>query len=344
MARASLRRTISGNATTPGWSGPEPPTSSPVSPFAAAASLSISYFPRSPSLQCANENHLISSPDPLQLFSPSARNYVDVDDHNCHPTNGDAVLRVGLVINAEPDALPSSSRESSPRLSNLLQRSPSSDPFVVPGPPIVHHDQISALEHGASPTGGRYSMRTRQPRQLKPYAFDRLEYTHQLKYHPDAIVKFHGHRNPVESSSSPPPCSDADDTDGAVEEMGGERPSEDPRVLPHAKQRKRHRTNTERPSAPLPTMPQRASGLHLPMGSPSLTRRGIGSPAIADRARVPDQYNDDSPEAAAAWYPDAFNDLSSGLGSDDALPLSTLQNDLHVNHTPRPRVKRIRVL
>ena len=187
-------------------------------------------------------------------------------------------------------------------------------------------------------------MRTRQPRQLKPYAFDRLEYTYQLKHHPDAIVNFRGHRNPVESSSSPPPCSDANDTDDAVEHMGGERPSGVPRVLPHAEQKKRHRTKTKHPSAPLPAVPRRMSGLHRSMESPSLTRRGIGSPASADRARLPHLDNDDSPVEAPAWYPDAFNELSSGLGSDDALPLSALQNDLPVNHTLRPRVKRRRVI
>jgi len=47
-------------------------------------------------------------------------------------------------------------------------------------------------------------MRTHQPRQLKPYAFDQLEYKHQLKHHLDAIVKLNGYRSPVESSSPPP--------------------------------------------------------------------------------------------------------------------------------------------
>ncbi|KAH9956970.1 Mus7/MMS22 family-domain-containing protein [Russula dissimulans] len=341
-ARVSLRRSVSGNATTPGWTGPGPPTSSPVSPL-AAASLSVSYLPRSPSQHRANENHLISSPDPLQLLSLPARRSVDVDNHNRRPTDHN-----GLVMTAGPDASPSSSsrplRESSPRQFNLRQRSSSPDPFVVPAPPIIgmNHDQISALENGASAEGGRYSMRTRQPRQLKPYAFDRLEYTYQLKHHPDAIVNFRGHRNPVESSSSPPPCSDANDTDDAVEDIGGERPSEDPRVLPHAEQKKRHRTKTKHPSAPLHAVPRRMSGLHRSMESPSLARRGIGSPASADRARLPHLDNDDSPVEASAWYPDAFNEWSSGLGSDDALPLSAPQNDLPVNHTLRPRVKRRR--
>jgi hypothetical protein len=36
----------------------------------------------------------------------------------------------------------------------------------------------------------RYSLRTRQPKQVKPYAYDRVAYKQQMKSNPDAIVKF----------------------------------------------------------------------------------------------------------------------------------------------------------
>lgn len=72
----------------------------------------------------------------------------------------------------------------------------------------------------------------------------------------------------------------------------------------------------------------------------------MGPHAIMDlalAASIPDIDGGDSPVEAGAWYPDAFNDLSSGLGGDD-IPLSTAQDDLRDSHTPPPRVKRRRVL
>ncbi|KIP07366.1 hypothetical protein PHLGIDRAFT_35454 [Phlebiopsis gigantea 11061_1 CR5-6] len=38
--------------------------------------------------------------------------------------------------------------------------------------------------------GGRYSLRERNPRQIKPYAYDRVLYVRQMRSNPDAIVKF----------------------------------------------------------------------------------------------------------------------------------------------------------
>jgi hypothetical protein len=60
-------------------------------------------------------------------------------------------------------------------------------------------------------------------------------------------------------------------------------------------------------------------------------------------ASIPDIGGGDSPVEAGAWYPDAFNDLSSGLGGDD-MPLCAAQDDLPDGHTPLPRVKRRRVI
>ena len=244
---------------------------------------------------------------------------------------------------AEPGASPNFSiRLPSPEL-NPPQFSPSPDPFTVPDNQPLHVDPNEALdiENDLGAAGGRYSMRTRQPRQLKPYAFDRLAYKHQLKHHPDAIVKLVGRRSPVESSS----CSGEGDTDGAAENSGGEHPSGEARTRLHIKGKKRHRAGGGHPSTPPPVARRRTPAVQLPSGSP-LDRRFTGPHAITNPALVasiPDIDGGDSPVEAVAWYPDAFNDLSSGLGGDD-MPPSTSQDDLGGNSTPPPRVKRRRVL
>ena len=218
-----------------------------------------------------------------------------------------------------------------------------SDAFTVPSPTLdMNRNGTPAIENDTGAAGGRYSMRTRQPRQLKLYAFDRLEYKYQLKHHPDAIIKFNGRRSPVESLSR----SCEGDTDGAAGNSGGEHPSEDAQILPRAKGKKMHRAGTEHPSAPAPVAHRRVSGVELSLGSPSLGRRFTGSSAIADLALVasiPNVGGNSNPAEAATWYPDAFNDLSSRVGSDD-MPLSTDQNDLRDSRTPLLRVKHRRVL
>jgi hypothetical protein len=251
--------------------------------------------------------------------------------------------RLDQDAGAEPGASPNFSiRLPSPEL-NPPQLSPSPDPFTVPDHQSLHVNPNGTfdIEYDTGAAGGRYSMRTRQPRQLKPYAFDRLAYKQQLKHHPDAIVKLVGRRSPVESSSR----SSEGDTDGAAENSGGEHPSGDARIMLHIKGKKRHRAGGGHPSTPLPVARRRTSAVRLPSGSP-LDRRFTGPPAIMDLALVasiPDIDGGDSPVEAGAWYPDAFNDLSSGLGGDD-MPLSTSQDDLGGSNTPPPRVKRRRVL
>ena len=210
----------------------------------------------------------------------------------------------------------------------------------------VNNHLTSARENGANVAGGRYSMRTRQARQLKPYAIDRLEYKHQLKHHPDAIVKFNGYRSPVESSSPPLLSSVEDDIDGAAENPGGESFSVDAQILPRTKRKKRHRTNTEHPSAQPSTSHRRSSKAQVSRRSPPLIRSVTGSSATADIGRatsIPDLGNGSGPETAAIWYPDAFDDMSSGVGSDD-VPLNTCGDDLRVNDSHPPRIKRRRVI
>jgi hypothetical protein len=277
--------------------------------------------------------------------------YADADDHHSRPTDHVVVLQTTSSTTGL-DQDPGAGSSASPNLSMHLsfrevssQRlSPSPDPFTAPAPPTpeVNHIDALAIENDTNVAGGRYSMRTRQPRQLQPYAFDRLEYKHQLKHHPDAIVKFTGRRSPVESLSR----SNEGDTDGTAENSGGEHPSKDARILPRPKGKKRHRPSTGHPSVPPPIAHRRTSGVQLPLGSLSPDRRFTVSSTIADRAMVTsilDVGGNGSPAEAEMWYPDVFNDLSSGLGSDD-MPLSTAQNELGGSHIPPPQVKRRRVL
>ncbi|KIK23682.1 hypothetical protein PISMIDRAFT_679140 [Pisolithus microcarpus 441] len=93
-----------------------------------------------------------------------------------------------------PDELrlfPSVRRPSSPR-PNTLTEGP--DPLIIP----------EDTEHRSV----RYSLRRRDPRQLNPYAYDKLLYKQQMRSNPDAIVKFlspkkksHGHQDHYEGET-----------------------------------------------------------------------------------------------------------------------------------------------
>ncbi|KAI9458396.1 hypothetical protein BJY52DRAFT_1269527 [Lactarius psammicola] len=237
---------------------------------------------------------------------------------------------------------------SSPLPISPIQPSPSADPFVVPAPAPTQANQDEGYPYGgdANAAGGRYSMRTRQPRQLKPYAIDRLEYKHQLKHHPDAIVRFAGLRNPVESSSSPAP-SDAGESgaDGVAADSASEHSSNHMLVNTHAKGKERRRTGVEQHLDMPPATHREISRVQLATKSLGPVRgRMSGSSAVEVFPRatsLPDQGSNDVAGAPVPWYPDAFNDVSSGSGSDDE-PLSVVQRPPRASHTPPPRGKRRR--
>ncbi|KAH9034608.1 Mus7/MMS22 family-domain-containing protein [Lactarius pseudohatsudake] len=319
------------NFTTPGWSGHGPPTSSPVSPL-IPASLSVSSLTRRYKTQNSEP-----SPDPLQIISPFRERDEQhmpfpTDDEMLDPTSSpnseghrhDAMLG-GLAGGLSPPPI------------RPMQPSPSVDPFVVPAPEAIQ-DEVYPNDSGANATGGRYSMRSRQPRQLKPYAIDRLEYKHQLKHHPDAIVRFAGLRNPVESSPSPAPPSDAGEsgTDGVAGNSASEHSFNHMPVNMHTKGKKRRRTGTEQHLARhRETVPLATTSLGRVRGGPSAVE------VFPRAASLPGQGEDDVADAPAPWYPDVFNDMSSGLGSDDG-PLNTVQRSPRVSHAPPPRARRRR--
>ena len=300
--------------------------------------------------QGTNRKSSSSSPDPLLLsFSPKVH-YAGANDSNydvaAELQMSSRTARLDQDAGAEPDASPNFGIRLPSLEFNPPQLLPSPGLFTVPD----HQQPLDAnpygtldIEDGALAAGGRYSMRTRQPRQLKPYAFDRLAYKQQLKHHPDAIVKLVGHRSPVRSSS----CSSEGDTNGAAENSGGEHPLENARTLPRIKGKKRDRAGGGHPShsTPPPIARRRPYGVQPASGSP-LDRTFTRPHAITDLAfvaSIPDIDGGDSPVEAGAWYPDAYNDMSSGLGDDD-MHLSTGQDDVHDSHNPPPRAKRRRVL
>ena len=338
---------ITENLATPGWSGHGPPTSPPVSPLIPSAS-SLRYRPKSPRRIPDSEY----SPDPLQIISPSGKHPdeghepfpadIEMYDPTSNPNreghrHGVIAILDGLASSSPPPIRPT-------------QPSPSADPFVVPATAPTEPNQDEAYSNGddANAAGGRYSMRTRQPRQLKPYAIDRLEYKHQLKHHPDAIVRFAGLRNPVQSSSSRAP-SDAGEsgTDGVAGNSASERSSNRMPVNLHTKGKKRRRTGAEQHLSMPPAMHLETS--RVPRTTKSQGRVGRrmsgSSPAevFSQEASLPDQGGDDVADAPAPWYPDAFKDMSSGLGSEDE-PLSVVQRPPRTSHTPPPRARRRRVI
>ncbi|KAH9057428.1 Mus7/MMS22 family-domain-containing protein [Lactarius vividus] len=306
------------NSTTPGWSGHGPPTSSPVSPP----------IPASPSVSSLTRRYKIQnselSPDPLQIISSSGERD---ERHASFPTD-DEMLDPAFSPNSEGhrhDAmLGGLAGGLSPPPIRPMQPSPSVDPFVVPAPAPTQaiQDEVNTNDSGGvNATGGRYSMRTRQPRQLKPYAIDRLEYKHQLKHHPDAIVRFAGLRNPAESSPSPAPPSDAGEsgTDGIAGNSASDHSFNHMPVHVHTKGKKRRRTGTEQHlSRHRETVPLVTTSLGRVRSGPSVVE------VFPRVASLPDQGEDDVADAPAPWYPDVFNDMSSGLGSDDE-PLNAVQ-------------------
>ena len=324
------------NSATPGWSGRGPPTSSPVSPLIATSPSVSSLIHRHKTL--TRNPDLEPSPDPLQLsFSSGQRDdSFPADDEMLDPSS--SPNREGH----HHDATLSILAASSPPSINSTQPLPSPDPFIDPAPTqTANRDEAHLHDCDANAAGGRYSMRTRQPRQLKPYAIDRLEYKHQLKHHPDAIVRFAGLRNHVERSPSPGPSNAGESSsDGAARNSASERFSNYRSVNMHTKGKKRRRTDAEQHLAMMHRETSRVR--------PSTTRVGrrSGSPAVDIFPRalsLPDQGEDDDADAPRLWYPDAFNDLSSQLGSGDER-LSVVQQPPRVSHTPPPRAKRRRVI
>ncbi|KAI0258714.1 Mus7/MMS22 family-domain-containing protein [Gloeopeniophorella convolvens] len=244
--------------------------------------------------------------------------------------------------------LSSHDRNASPSQSVAEGRRSPPDPFVIPSSPIAISpipapatpDQLSPAQHEGLAFEGRYSMRTRLPRQLKPYAFDRVQYKYQMKNNPDAIVKFTGHRNPVESSPSRHSDGSESDAAGVASGSGGGH-SEHARRRFHAKGKQRHRDDVGlHGGASLKS--HKVSEARLPARSPR-GQRSAGSPIIGESSALqPALGESGSPELGQEhWYPDAFRDVFSEMGSDDD-PLDAIHHAPQGLQTPPPKRKRLR--
>lgn len=327
-----LARTVSEVLTTPGWTACGPPTSPSPPPATSLSNSSLLRLSQTAKRHADEDRSVLSSNDPLQLISPVERHYraLPVAEANI-PSLG------GSSGSDSPHT-----RELSPQPINARHTSLSSDPFLVPVSITAEtdRDRALALDNEISAGGGRYSMRTRQPRQLKPYAFDRLEYNHQLKHHPDALVKFPGRLDPV-GPSSPTSSPSSGDSDCGQENPGGESVQRSP----CAKGGKRHRPNTEHH----PHVPHTAHKTISVAGpsTRSLLEKGPTESHTAEDGHwvvsVPDVSHNGNPQAPTPWYPDVFNDLSNGSGSDD-MPLNTVQDPPRVSDTSPPRIRRRRVI
>lgn len=139
------------------------------------------------------------SVDPLSLFSPKVHQGRNgLDSHPIGPNWLEDRLR----------------RSVSPIGSAANSSMQSSSPFTATSPPSLQSTETSAISSlgvpwtlpnnsdaetessdrivmpdSAEPSHGRYTLRTRQAKQVNPYAYDKLLYKRQMRSNPDAIVK-----------------------------------------------------------------------------------------------------------------------------------------------------------
>ncbi|KAI0647862.1 Mus7/MMS22 family-domain-containing protein [Trametes meyenii] len=151
-----------------------------------------------------------SSPDPLTLFSPPGllrASSVPENPAVSSPTSSPLTPTSPLdrAIHGRNSHSPTSPH--APLVSDgsdddeLLLVQPSRPDRL--GPPAPPEDPPATLLTAlAEHNDGRYSLRTRNARQLKPYEYDKLMYKQQMRSNPDALVKVvspprarHGHRS-----------------------------------------------------------------------------------------------------------------------------------------------------
>ncbi|KAG6334435.1 hypothetical protein ID866_4656 [Astraeus odoratus] len=161
------------------------------------------------------------SSDPWSLFSSPLRRPSTPPRTSQNPPDSSHLVSASptpqITVQSSPltpiTSPPRPARHRSPSLDELLLLSPVPGPSTVQAPsprpdssaqdsrpPLIPEDtELSAV---------RYSLRRRDPRQLNPYAYDKLLYKQQMRSNPDAIVKFasptrrsHGHREEYEDES-----------------------------------------------------------------------------------------------------------------------------------------------
>jgi hypothetical protein len=180
-------------------------------------------------------------------------------------------------------------------------------------------------------------MRTRQPRQLKPCAFDRLAYKQQLRRHPDAIVKLVGRRSPGRVRAARALIAPQRTQVANI-------PRKILKTLLRIKGKKKHRISGDLQFTLPSVAHRRMSGAQLSSGSP-LDRRFTGPHAVTNRtlvASIPDTDGGSNPAKAGAWYPDALHLMTCLEGW--VVTTRTCLESTAAQDSPPPRVRRIQLL
>ena len=136
------------------------------------------------------------SPDPISLFSPPRSR----SPHWQHPIVCSPTSSVLTPISS-----PAKFRDSPnyPPLNTSPILGPSREippPHQLSSP--VPADVLQAIAEEQAAERTRYSLRTRNARQLKPYEFDKMLYKRQMRSNPDAIVKVVSPPRPVRRQRS----------------------------------------------------------------------------------------------------------------------------------------------
>ncbi|KAI0769083.1 Mus7/MMS22 family-domain-containing protein [Trametes elegans] len=126
-----------------------------------------------------------SSPDPISLFTPPRR-------QQPQPLSP---MPVTVSLMSSPLTPPSSSpkhvQEPGPPSPGSSHVAPSAPNAAFSAELAIPHlpQQVAELAGNTEEDHGRYSFRTRNPLQLKPYEFDKKLYRRQMRGNPEAIVK-----------------------------------------------------------------------------------------------------------------------------------------------------------
>ena len=137
------------------------------------------------------------SPDPLLLFTPP------------RPTSVSSGAEHFAV--SSPTSSPLTPAPSPEKFAEVeARRSPALDEQVLPSPPRqldvppLSAADMAAIAQAEEAERSRYSLRTRNARQLKPYAYDMRMYNHQMRSNPEAIVApLRGRRRDRSTSAQP---------------------------------------------------------------------------------------------------------------------------------------------
>ncbi|KAH9851730.1 Mus7/MMS22 family-domain-containing protein [Lenzites betulinus] len=123
-----------------------------------------------------------SSPDPLSLFTPPRPG-------RSSPVPGHASVRSPTSSPLTPTSSPRNGPLEHDSPAAHVARAASAGPSRIQerAQPLLPPEL--AQEFSAEHHDGRYSLRTRQARQLNPYEYDKRMYKQQMRANPDAIVK-----------------------------------------------------------------------------------------------------------------------------------------------------------